>query len=613
MNIISRLRTLWVRQAHHKFVASSPPDRSSTRGFTLIETLVALALFTILAYGIYFSYANIVESLTYGQLRIDGTSLIEDELEVVRNMPYQDVGIQGGYPPGKLQAQKTVTVGGNPFILTTTVRNTDDPFDGTAGGNPNDTAPADYKLVELEIRCDLCQSFVPITMTGRVAPAWLETTTNNGSLFITTFDAYGAPVQGATVHVVNSALTPAIDITDTTNISGVLQLVDIPTSTSAYQVTVSKSGYSSEKTYAFGDPQNPNPLTPHATVATQQVTSVSFAIDRTSTLRISAFDDMCVAASSSVFLQSGTKLIGKDPNILKYSTSTALDVQGQKVLSTIEWDTYQFANLTPSYDISGTRPFLPLTINPATTTHLFFTMVPKQPSALLTTVTDANGQPIDGATVILTKTGFSETLTTGRRPLTFTDWSGGTYSSQSGGIADSVPAGALTLLLSASSTYPTSTEWLISSTIDIGTSTDSFYTIAWQPTSEPPQAGAGSLQFQLASNNDNTTWNFAGPDGTAGSFYASSGIALYAGHVNTRYLRYKVFLHTDLETVTPNLSDVTLVFSSSCVPQGQAFFSGLVNDTYTLTIQKSGYQLFTDDAVSVASNWQEYKVSLVSQ
>ena len=62
-----------------------------------------------------------------------------------------------------------------------------------------------------------------------------------------------APAIGvgtATVRVINASVTPAIDITDTTNVSGSLQLVGIPTSTQGYRITVTKSGYSSERTYA---------------------------------------------------------------------------------------------------------------------------------------------------------------------------------------------------------------------------------------------------------------------------------------------------------------------------------------------------------------------------
>lgn len=584
---------------------------NTTSGFTLIETVVAIGLFLILIYGIYLSYANILESLTHAQLRVDATSLIEDELEVVRNMPYQDVGIQGGYPSGKLQAQKNIVLGGVVFTLSTTVRSIDDPFDGLAGGAPNDTAPADYKLVEIETRCDFCPGFVPVVMTGQVSPrGGLETTTNNGSLFVNVFDAFGEPVSGATVHVVNTALNPTIDITDVTNLSGVLQLVDIPTSTSAYQVSVSKSGYSSEKTYALGDPQNQNPLTPHATIASQQVTSLSFAIDRVSALTLRTLTDMCVPVSSASFLHEGTKLIGEDPNVLKYSTSVITNAQGALTISNLEWDTYSLSDTTAAYDISGTRPLFPLGLNPATTTPVFITMAPTQASGLLVTVKDGGGNPLRDATVTLTRTGFSDTVITGRRTLTQTDWSGGGYSSQSGGIDDSVP-GSLSLVF-ASSTYPTSTEFIISNTFNVGTSSGAlFYDFSWNPSSQPPATGVDSLRFQVAANNDDATWDFLGPDGTSATFYTSSSASLYGGHANNRYFRYKAFFETDDPAVSPTLSDVSFAISSFCVPPGQAFFNNLSVATYTLTIQKPGYQTFTDSAVSVSGSWQEYIATLV--
>ena len=50
---------------------------------------------------------------------------------------------------GVLEHTKNITRNGVVFNLVTTVRNIDDPYDGVVGGSPNDTAPADYKLVEI--------------------------------------------------------------------------------------------------------------------------------------------------------------------------------------------------------------------------------------------------------------------------------------------------------------------------------------------------------------------------------------------------------------------------------------------------------------------------------
>ena len=56
-------------------------------------------------------------------------------------MPYSKVGIPGGIPNGVVNHVETFVRNGIPFVATTTIRNVDDPFDGTLGGSPNDTSP----------------------------------------------------------------------------------------------------------------------------------------------------------------------------------------------------------------------------------------------------------------------------------------------------------------------------------------------------------------------------------------------------------------------------------------------------------------------------------------
>ena len=75
-------------------------------------------------------------------------------------LPYASVGTVGGIPSGVIPQAQTAPPADMFFTLTTTVRNIDDPFDGTATGNPPpvDTAPADYKLVSIDATCPLCDN-----------------------------------------------------------------------------------------------------------------------------------------------------------------------------------------------------------------------------------------------------------------------------------------------------------------------------------------------------------------------------------------------------------------------------------------------------------------------
>ncbi|MDD3480729.1 MAG: fibronectin type III domain-containing protein [Patescibacteria group bacterium] len=74
----------------------------------------------------------------------------------------------------------------------------------------------------------------------------------------------------------------------------------------------------------------------------------------------------------------------------------------------------------------------------------------------------------------------------------------------------------------------------------------------------PSETGADALRFQVASNNDNVTWNYVGPDGTAGTYYDAddNGIQIHSSHNGHRYIRYKAYLQTANSSYTPTVYDV---------------------------------------------------------
>ncbi|MDP3697921.1 MAG: prepilin-type N-terminal cleavage/methylation domain-containing protein [Candidatus Taylorbacteria bacterium] len=580
-------------------------------GFTLIETLIALGIFAIVATALYFAYANVLDIFSASYLNLTALGAMDNELEIIRNMAYKDVGIQGGTPAGKLLAEKNITFSNIRFTVKMVVRNVDDPFDGTQGGTPNDTAPADYKLIEIEISCSDCPRFIPARTTTTVAPPGLETVTNKGTLIVKALNASGQPISGANVSVINNSVTPPININDVTDTSGILKLVDTATSSAGYAITVTKSGYSTDQTYLPGALPNPNPLKPYASVFQQQITQVSFIIDRVSTLNIKTQDKFCAAVGSIDLLQTGQKIIGTNPNVLKYSVVHVTNASGLKTISNLEFDAYDFKNQDGTYEVAGFTPLTPIAVDPNGTYGLTWLMEAKSPSALAVSVKNQSGQLVNDAKVTLTKLGFSEIKYSGRRFFTHTNWSNNQHDSKSVNMEADSPAGELHIVQIGGKYASLSDEWLVSQTVDLGTSSTSFYNLLWNPIDQPLQTGANSLKVQIATNNDNIAWNFIGPNGTDLTYYTASDTQIHSSHNGKRYLRYKVILRTEDELVTPKLEDMILYFRSSCITNGQNYFSGLTQATYTITVEKSGYQTFTDTAVVVDENWEDYRATLI--
>lgn len=589
---------------------------TSSRGFTFIETMVGISVLVIVAVGILGAFNYLSRAVSIARAKVAAVALANDEIELLRNLDYLNVGVSGSIPTGVLSYTATTTRSGFNFLITRTIRNVDDPFDGTLGGSPNDTAPADYKLAEIQVDCTSCLFTTTHKTTTIVAPKNLEISSGGGALFIRVFDANGLPVPQANVHIFNNKLSPNLLVDDVTNNLGLLQLIDIPQSVGGYNTTVTKQGFSTDGTYPPGGSDNPNPTNGDSTVSGGAVTQVSFFIDKTSTINITTTNQICAAVPSVSLQVDGSKLIGTNPDKLKYSQSLVTDASGKKTLSNMEWDQYKFSITDPLYDLAGSVPLLPLSLSPNTTQNLNLLLNPKNSKALLVTVKDSAGLPISGATVTLSKSGFSSAFLTGYGALIQTDWSGGQgqvnfsdptkYFDQNGNIDTASPSGEIKLR-KVLGNYQSS-GYLTSSAFDTG-AVSNFSNISFVPQDQPPETGVDSVKFQAASNNDNATWNFVGPDNTANTYYTLSNTTL-SNHNGRRYIRYRVLFSTADTAKTPNISDISLTFTSSCVPPGQAFFNGLSSGTYTLSATHPNYQPYTNPALSISSSFTSQDVTL---
>jgi hypothetical protein len=91
--------------------------------------------------------------------------------------------------------------------------------------------------------------------------------------------------------------------------------------------------------------------------------------------------------------------------------------------------------------------------------------------------------------------------------------------------------------------------------------TPKWLTLAWNATTPASTA----VKFQAAaSNNPIGPFAFVGPDGTAGTYFTTTGASLsqFDGY---RYLKYAAYLTTTNTLTTPTLSDVTVCFTNPAV------------------------------------------------
>jgi prepilin-type N-terminal cleavage/methylation domain-containing protein len=584
------------------------------RGFTLVEVLIGAFILCALFIGVYGGFVSVIKTVRASRLKTDAMLLANEQIEIARNLPYQEVGIVDGIPAGKIPREQFLSRGGNSFKVTASIRNVDDIFDGTLGSTTkNDLSPGDYKQMQVDIECLSCVDgiFPPQKIYTTIAPKNLETATGNGSLFVKVFNSNGDPVSSARVRIQNN--TTVVD--ELTDNNGIFQLVDAPPGALSYQISVTKNGYSSEGTYP-NTVQYPNPITPPATVLGGQLTQISFSIDKTSSLDVGVVNNTCLPVSGVPVRVVGQKKIGQSPDVYKFD-QTFTSGSGLINLPTLEWDTYKLSiSTTSSRFLAGSSSFLPLLISPNSSSQITLTTSPRNPNGLLVSVHDSvTGLPLSGADVSVD----SQTLTTSQGFFTQTDWSGGSgqslfenetmFSETDGNIDFNSSAGEVRLRSSLGKFLASG--FLTSSVFDSGSTSTQYVSIRFSPADQATSTGSGSVRLQIASGNDpaTTTWNFYGPDGRTSSYYSVPGEAINAVHNGDRYIRYKLFLSTSDEMFSPNISDVGLTFTAICTPPGQAYFQSLSLGQKNVSVSRAGYKNYSS-VFDINDVWQGIDVFL---
>lgn len=154
------------------------------RGFTLIEIIVVIAVFLIITTAITGTYVKIYQLIQLNKTKVVALDIANEQIEIIRNLPYADVGEVLGIPNGKISHIRSLNRSNINFTITNTIRNIDDPFDGQIGSSTNnDLSPADYKMVEVDVRADN-STMAPVSLVTYVAPKNLEGASTNGALFV---------------------------------------------------------------------------------------------------------------------------------------------------------------------------------------------------------------------------------------------------------------------------------------------------------------------------------------------------------------------------------------------------------------------------------------------
>jgi hypothetical protein len=299
----------------------------------------------------------------------------------------------------------------------------DDPYDGTLGGSPNDTAYKDYKIVKITVSWNNGTADAgSVDLISRFVPPGLEVATSgDGILSINIFSDQdgGAGVPQATVQVVNSDL--GFSETRQTDNSGNIMIVGAQESIQKYQVFVSKSDYETTNTLAPFPDTTYNPVDTHASVVAGSLNVTNIALNKTADLTIKTQDYFGNTIPDIGFDLVGGRRLGAEvtypyADIFNLIETDQTDSSGEKQYSSISPGQYKFSldSSITDYEFIGTDPAPPFLLSSEQDLEFKVVLAEKDVTSLLVKIAvDGNEDPLVDATVELSNTlGYNESTTT---------------------------------------------------------------------------------------------------------------------------------------------------------------------------------------------------------
>jgi len=412
------------------------------RGFTLIEALVLLFIFSVVSVTFFQTYSVGTRLILDSKNRLGATALANQKMEIIRSIDYDTIGTKHwngsawvtGIPAGDILQDEDVTVSTARYHIYTAVQYIDDPFDGTFGGSPSDTIPNDYKQIRLSVSWGDGSPSRTITLISTVSPNGIETSAGGGVLVINILDAEGNGVSNASVHI--SSSSTGVDTTLSTDSTGNITLPGTPASTPLgtqdYVIAVSKANYYGATTYAPFPTSTFDPVDEHIAVLADTLNPITIVMDQSSDITLHTVDPFSTSVPNVDFSLVGGRILGDSvpPGTIEYGfpiVNTQTDASGDKVFSNESFGQYTLVVSPPSpyelykIDPPETTDYV-LTVSPGVNKETNIILIdPSIPSAKIQILNNADSAPIEGASVQLSNTtlGYDTTLTTDKNGFVY--------------------------------------------------------------------------------------------------------------------------------------------------------------------------------------------------
>jgi type II secretory pathway pseudopilin PulG len=369
-------------------IASVRGRASGQEGFTLIEAVLAMTLFVIVAAALGGVLTSAISASKVARERTISEQYAMDQIESIRRLPYDQVGTTSGNPPGSISPTRAISVRGLHATLTTLISYVNDPTPTSYATSAN------YKRVTVTVTRNDTGKQLARQVTYVAPPARAPYGGLNQAIIEATVVDYAlnVPVPGARVDLATGPSAPRNDLTDDPTGKAIFAaLTPNPVSgpTAYYDLSASKTGY-----VMFADP-----IDTHVQVAPGETKTPGLKIYKPATIVLDVRRDDGTVYTGDATVQITSGLTGLTNTFtVSGGTLAVTSLGGQNVVPGVD------------YTVEGTSPdplcapsqtsYVPDGY-PNTLSETFTLTLGDCPSGGVDVTVEQLGNPYPGATVTL--------------------------------------------------------------------------------------------------------------------------------------------------------------------------------------------------------------------
>ncbi|MEA2006976.1 MAG: carboxypeptidase-like regulatory domain-containing protein [Patescibacteria group bacterium] len=389
-------------------------------GVTLIETIVGVALVSLIVLSLYTALFNVTRLFADSKQKTVAVALANEKMEIIRNLEYDDVGTQGWIPVGPLLQTENISKNGFIYTVDTLIEYIDDAYDGQGG---DDTVETDYKQARIEVSWTANGQTKSVVHLSKFVPNGLESDVGGGVLSVNAVDDGGTAVPIVTVTVDSVDESPPIHGSTISDAEGNVRIAGMPQQ--EYKITITKSDYETVETYPNPPGSSFTPLDSNIMTIDESVVMKTLVMNKSADLTIEAVniaDDSGISGIDIDLL--GGRIIGTDPDTFNFDQTETTDGSGKVELNDISPGSYDITNTvsleTTELKYIGADSEIPIVLVSEDDKEVKLLFAEKNIDSLLVWVKDSGTfDPIEGAEVQVTATGFDQTVTTGETGIVY--------------------------------------------------------------------------------------------------------------------------------------------------------------------------------------------------